>query len=433
MMRWNRRQFLRGVVVGGSIASSATWFAPLARALQEHPGRRRQCVVLWMAGGPSHLDTFDPKPGHRNSGGLADRATNTPGLRIGELLPRLANWGHRLVPVRGLSTREGDHARATYLIRTGRRPGGPVQDPDVAAFLGKELANASWDLPHSLSIDPPVFINPAAFSPGFLGASHASAVVGLLGPGTESTESFPRLGLDYLDGPAHQRPWRKEWLRRLEDNYVQTRNTATALAHQVAYARALALMESPSARAFDLDSEPLAVRERYGKTVFGQGCLLARRLLEHGVPFVEVCFGSSELSWDTHTNNFERVRLMCNALDMAWSALFEELHQHGLLDSTTILWIGEFGRTPTINSNAGRDHYPDAWTCVFGGGGIRGGQAYGRTSPGGDEVIDGKVSQADILATLCAALGVDPARENRTPLGRPIKLAEGVPIHDILA
>ncbi|GIW95621.1 MAG: hypothetical protein KatS3mg110_3662 [Pirellulaceae bacterium] len=432
MVRLERRRFLRAVLAGGTVGSCAGWFAPLVRALQGHPARRRRCVVLWMAGGPSHLDTFDPKPGHANAGDLGDRPTSVAGLRIGELLPRLAQWAHRLAPVRSLSTREGDHTRATYAVRTGRRPGGPIADPDLAALLGKELASQSSDLPHSVSIDPPVFINPAAFSPGFLGASHASAVVGVLGEAEEGGQSFPRLGLDYLEGLTQRRTWRKEWLQWLESQYVESRKSENALAHQVAYQRALRLLESPAAKAFSLEQEPDQVRERYGKSVFGQGCLLARRLLEQDVPFVEVCLGSRELSWDTHNDNFSRLRKLCEELDTAWSALLQELDERGLLEETTLLWIGEFGRTPAINQNAGRDHYPDAWSCVFAGGGIRGGQAFGKTSAGGEEVVEGKVSQADVLATLAAALGVDPARENITPLGRPVKLFDGTPIRDLL-
>jgi uncharacterized protein (DUF1501 family) len=192
-------------------------------------------------------------------------------------------------------------------------------------------------------------------------------------------------------------------------------------------------MMSGSAReAFDLSAEPAEVREAYGRGRFGQGCLLARRLLERGVPFVEVTLGDG-IAWDTHQDNFTQVRRLSEELDAGWGMLMQELSDRGLLDSTTILWMGEFGRTPGINEMAGRDHFPTAWTCVFGGGGIAGGQAYGRTSPDGMAIEENGVEIGDVLATLCAAVGITPTRENLTEAGRPIKIAEGARINAILA
>jgi uncharacterized protein (DUF1501 family) len=194
-------------------------------------------------------------------------------------------------------------------------------------------------------------------------------------------------------------------------------------------------MHSQAAKAFDLDSEPAEVRDAYGRGRFGQGCLLARRLVERGVPFVEVALGGFEgnsLGWDTHQNNFEQVKRLSAELDAGWSTLVAELADRGLLESTTILWMGEFGRTPMINAQGGRDHFPNAWTTVLAGGGVRGGQAYGRTSPDGMSVADNPLDAADVLSTLCAALGIDPATENTAELGRPIKIAEGRVIRDLL-
>lgn len=430
-----RRRFLQGVLTGVTASTSVGWFGNVARMLAENPQRRRQCVLLWMAGGPSQLDTFDPKPGHANGGEFTDRPTSAPGLRIGEHLPKLAEWGHYLAPVRSLSTNEGDHSRGCYAVRTGRRPGGPVRDPDIGALLSKELANPECDLPAYVSVDTPVFLNPAAFSPGFLGPSFAAAVVGVLPPNDEEPQdarNYPRLGLDYLHKLSGREEWRRRWWEQLQRRYLDSIPAPNAVAHDIAYRRALRLLDSPAAAAFDLEQEADSVRDRYGRTVFGQGCLLARRLLEHGVAFVEVALGGNGLRWDTHSDNFRTVRALCEELDAGWSALMEDLSQRGLLETTTILWIGEFGRTPTINAAAGRDHYPEAWSCVFAGGGIRGGQAFGKTSPGGEEVVEGKVTIADVLATLCAALGIDPAKENLTPLNRPVKISDGNPIRDLL-
>ena len=178
------------------------------------------------------------------------------------------------------------------------------------------------------------------------------------------------------------------------------------------------------------------MRDAYGRGRFGQGCLMARRLIEEGVSFVEVTLGSvgdGIFGWDTHQNNFTAVKALSAELDAGWGTLMKELSERGLLDSTTILWIGEFGRTPKINPQGGRDHFPAAWSCVFAGGGIKGGQAYGKTSDSGEEVTEGKVDVPDILATLCSAVGVDPTTQNVSEQGRPIKLAEGAAIKEILA
>jgi uncharacterized protein (DUF1501 family) len=190
------------------------------------------------------------------------------------------------------------------------------------------------------------------------------------------------------------------------------------------------------AAAFDLSQEKAEARERYGKGVFGQGCLLARRLIEQGVPFVEVSLTSSSAGsygWDTHANNFEAVKELSAELDSGWASLLADLEDRGLLERTTIVWMGEFGRTPQINGAAGRDHFPKAWSCVLAGGGIAGGQSYGRTSDDGTSIADNPVEVTDVLATLCAALGVPPETENDSNTGRPIKIVNGVPIDALLS
>jgi len=193
-------------------------------------------------------------------------------------------------------------------------------------------------------------------------------------------------------------------------------------------------MDSTAARAFDLSAEPDSVRSAYGNGAFGQGCLMARRLIEQSVAFVEVPLGSfgGGASWDTHAGNFPTMKRLSQELDQAWSTLLTELKERGLLETTTVLWLGEFGRTPKINGNAGRDHFPAAWSCVFAGGGIRGGHAFGKTSNDGMTVEGGKVDVGDLRATLSQALGVEPQTENITSMGRPVKIAEGHPIKDIL-
>jgi hypothetical protein len=432
---------------------SHAWFAPIARAMAlDKSPQQRHCILLWMTGGPSQLDTFDLKPNHANGGEFKEIATAVPGVRFSEHLPKLAAQSNQLAIVRGLSTKEGDHNRGTYFVRTGQRPGSPVRYPSVGSALAKELANlSSSSLPPYVSVNPSLVFGPDGFGPGFLGPEYAPATVGgaddaLLAadvaPENQSETApaaanrFAQLRVDNLalpaDVTAERAALREKFWNRLQAQFLATHPVASALAHDTVYRRALKTMHSDDAAAFHLSLERDEIREAYGRGTFGQGCLLARRLIERGVPFVEVTLGANRIAWDTHQNNFATVRNLSQELDAGWSMLMRELNERGLLERTTILWIGEFGRTPRINPQAGRDHFPNAWTCVFAGGGIRGGQSFGETSADGMEINDGQVAVGDVLATLCAAVGVDPHQENISDLGRPIKLAEGSPIAQLL-
>jgi len=197
-------------------------------------------------------------------------------------------------------------------------------------------------------------------------------------------------------------------------------------------------MKSSAAKAFDLDEESAAVHDAYGRNPFGQGCLLARRLVERGVPFVEVTLSSADgtngLGWDTHAQNFEAVEKLSGVLDAGWSTLMTDLRSRGLLEHTLIVWMGEFGRTPKINESAGRDHFPNAWSTVLAGGGIRGGQTIGNTGVDGEQIKDRPVLVPDLLATVIKGLGIDPAKQNTVENGRPIRLvdAKANPIKELL-
>jgi len=439
-----RREMLRATGLGLWGLSASGWLPVLADAAAQAPSRRRQCVLLWMPGGPSQTDTFDLKPRHANGGEFREVATSVPGLGISEHLPKLAGLAEHLAIVRGLSTKEGDHGRGTFLMRTGHQPSGdPIKYPSIGSTLSKALGDEDAEVPNYVSIGPYAAFNPAAFGPGFLGPRYAPLTVGSsdAGPASGNTPAarYAELGVDDLHPPAGLAPSRNEgrlalW-RSLQTDFVASHRSASPLAHETVYQRAVRMMHSEAAKAFDLSAEPDQVRDAYGRGRFGQGCLMARRLIERGVPFVEVALGGINdggLGWDTHQNNFRLVRNLSNELDAGWATLMSELADRGLLESTTILWMGEFGRTPKINANAGRDHYPNAWTCVLAGGGVHGGQAYGRTSDDGMTVEDGKVDVGDVLATLSEALGIDPATQNISEMGRPIKLAEGLPIRGIL-
>ena len=431
----SRRRWIQATSASLLGIAGSPWLPGLARAVASDPGRRRHCILLWMAGGPSQTDTFDMKPDHENGGEFKEISTSATGVRFSEHLPTLAKHAENLAIVRSLNTREGDHARGTQLMRTGKAPGGPVQYPSIGASLAKEISLPTSNLPDYVSIGTPPIFSAAAFGPGFLGPKYAPTTVGVTDR-PEGQEAPVLLGVNYLspadDVDAQQLARRRDLWETMQRGFLDGHPTANALAHDTVYRRAMGMMDNKAGEAFDLSQEDDVVRKAYGPGVFGQGCLLARRLIERGVPFVEVTLGE-DIGWDTHADNFNRVKTLSQQLDAGWGTLMTELSDRGLLEDTTILWMGEFGRTPAINSNTGRDHFPAAWSCVFGGGGIAGGQAYGKTTDDGMEVADNKVEVGDVLSTLCKALGVEPEIENETNDGRPIKIAEGTPIDAILA
>jgi Protein of unknown function (DUF1501) len=288
--------------------------------------------------------------------------------------------------------------------------------------------------------------NPAAFGPGFLGPQYAPLVVGegaVMDPNGANDARNLSFKVEDLNLPAGVDTPRADarlgLLDCLRKDFLSSHPGVGPLSHQDAYLRAVRLMRSAAARAFELEEEPASVRDAYGRTPFGQGCLLARRLVERGVPFVEVTLssapGAAAVGWDTHQQNFEAVKKLSEVLDPAWAALMDDLRGRRLLDSTLIVWMGEFGRTPKINPQAGRDHFPAAWTTVLGGGGIKGGQVIGRTSADGNSVEERPVAVPDLMATICKALGIDPSKQNLSDVGRPIRIADpsARPITEALA
>jgi hypothetical protein len=424
-----RRDLLRSGAAGLAAAPFAGWRGTLAADAAKDPGRKRSCILLWMAGGPSQTDTFDLKPGHAHGGLFREIETAVPGVRVGEHLPKVAGQMKHLAIVRSMSTREGDHDRATQHLRTGYLPQGAIRFPAIGSLVAKERDEPNSDLPGFVSITPQGAFAQPATSSGFLGPRYAPLVVG------RSEGGDVDLRVQDLDRPAKVSPGRAgerlELMRELEAEFLSSRPGPGTSGHRSAYDRAVRLMRESAAKAFDLSEEPAKLRDRYGRNRFGQGCLLARRLIERDVPFVEVTLGN----WDTHDNNFAAVKALCGTLDPAWSTLMEDLKEKGLLDSTLVVWMGEFGRTPVINPRQGRDHYPNAWSVVLGGGGIKGGGVVGRTDAGGMAVEDRPVAVPDLLATVCLALGLDPTKQNLSNVNRPIRLADqsAEPIKEVLA
>jgi hypothetical protein len=442
-----RRQWLRLAAAGITVGTAPGWMKTLAADTASSPQRRRSCILLWMAGGPSQTDTFDMKPGHVNGGSFRPIVTSVPGIVISEHLPKLAGQMDHLALVRSMSTKEGDHGRATYFLRTGYPPQGQVQYPTLGSLVAKELADEEAELPSFVSITPYRFLNQAAFTAGFLGHEYAPLIVGenaagqVVRPGQDAYEAALRVkDLDAANGIDRRRAdSRLGLLDPLNTGFIDAHPGGPPQSHRTAFERAVKLMRSDGVKAFNLDGEPPRLRDAYGRNAFGQGCLLARRLVERGVPFVEVSLSSVDgvpgIGWDTHAQNFESVKRLSAALDSGWATLIQDLHQRGLLETTTIVWMGEFGRTPKINLSAGRDHFPNAWTTVLAGGGIKGGQVIGRTSADGGTIEDRPVSVGDLIATVCLALGIDPRTQNVSNVGRPIRIADpdAKPIREAIA
>jgi Protein of unknown function (DUF1501) len=435
---------------GASFASVSGWFGALAAATQKHPQRKRSCILLWMPGGPSQLDTFDPKPGHANGGPFKAIQTAAAGVSISEHLPGLAKQMNHAAVIRSMSTKEGDHNRATSLMQTGYLPQGPIRYPCFGSLFSKELVDPHSEMPAFVSIAPSTIFRTG---PGFLGPQYAPMLVGgepapaparpnAEEPAETAPDDFgPPLKVANLARPAgiasRQAEARLDILKHLDQQFATSHPAPPIASHLSAYERALQLMKAKGSEAFDLDDESQALRVKYGRNQFGQGCLLARRLIERGVPFVEVSLSNAPgpLGWDTHIDNFKTVQALSGILDAGCSTLLADLADRGLLDSTLIIWMGEFGRTPKINNNNGRDHFPLAWSTVLMGGGIRGGQAIGKTDPDGMRVANRPVPVGDFLATICAALGIDPAKQNVSNVGRPIRIidSKAQPIREALA
>lgn len=353
-----------------------------AHAAKRKPAR--SCIVLWMAGGPSQIDTFDPKPGNLNGGPFRAIDTTIKGVQFAEHLPHLARLANHLTIIRSLTHREGDHVRASQLLRTGRTPGGPIDYPALTSVLAKELGDANSNLPRCISIGP---LDPAiggGHHSGFLGKQFEPLKVGERGFGQEAD------GLLRLPAAA------------AFDAFGKGRGEKMRLA---------------VANAFDLAQEKPELRAAYGPDLFGQGCLLARRLIEIGVPVVEVTLPG----WDTHANNFELVQKRSVVLDIAFGSLVKDLHERKRLETTLIVCLGEFGRTPRINAAGGRDHWPQCSSVVLAGCGLKRGQVIGKTSTDGTSIEERPVTPPELLAMIYQALGVDFEKEYRTgDLGVPL-------------
>jgi uncharacterized protein (DUF1501 family) len=419
-----RRGFLHSAAVSVGAGSMSGWLRALAADAPARPAK--SVIVLWLNGGPATIDLWDLKPGHANGGPFREADTTAPGLRISEHLPQLALHGRDLAVVRSMASREGDHARAMYLLRTGYVPQGAIRYPAVGAVVAKELGSPAADLPTFVSVAPPRLTT--ALGGGFLGPALDPLVVGdPLAPQDGLTVPDLARTPGVTDGAQTAR---LDLLAEGERRFAAGRPAAVAESVRAATDRAVRLMRPEAAAAFDLSAERPATRDAYGRNLFGQGCLLARRLVERGVPFVEVTLDG----WDTHQNNFEQVRGLSATLDAGFAALLSDLKDRGLLNSTLVVCQGEFGRTPKINNSTGRDHWPASWAVALAGGGLKTGRAVGRTGADGTAVEDRPVTVPDLIATVAKAVGIDPMKQNMSNVGRPIRVADPVarPVEELL-
>lgn len=428
-LAFNRRDVLRAGALASLGLASTNWLTALASAAASQPERKKSIIVLWLNGGPATIDMWDLKPGHENGGPYSEIETAAAGIRISEHLPNLAKQMQHLAVVRSIASREGDHSRAAYFATTGYIPQGAIQFPAFGSLVSKELGDEAADLPGYISISPR---RTGSIGGGFLGPRYSPFIIGeQVGRGEAAAESVTVRDLNRpQDVSEATYANRLRLLSEMESSFGAGKGQGVVDSFLAAVASAERLMRPEASGAFRIDEEDAKVRESYGRNNFGRGCLLARRLVERGVPFVSVGLDG----WDTHQGNFDRVKALSGTLDVGFSALLTDLKQRGLLDSTLVMCLGEFGRTPRINGNSGRDHWPLTWSAVLGGGGLRGGQVIGKTSPDGMTVEDRPVRVPDLLATVCRAFGIDAKKQNVSNVSRPIRIADpsATPIEELL-
>ncbi len=367
-------------------------------------GRAKNVILMWMSGGPSHLDTFDPKPGTKQAGGV-NAIEAAPGMQLSEKLPKLAQQGRHLCVLRGMASKEGDHNNATHLLHTGYREQAGVTFPSIGSIVCAEAK----DGPRS-ELPSYVALNGGGGGPGFLGAAYAPFSIGAGSP------------IPDLKSPVAERliDSRRALLDKLDRNYAQQTGAPLALEHRETYERAVKLSRSPLASLFDIRGEEKRLSS-YGDSSFAKACVVARSLIaKGGVRFVEINQGG----WDTHQQNDEATKTLCESIDQPFARLVEDLAADGLLQSTLIIWMGEFGRTPNINANAGRDHYPRCFSACLAGGGVKGGQVVGKSNATGSEPDGAAITVHDLFASICDACGIDATKIRDSADGRPIQIVD---------
>jgi uncharacterized protein (DUF1501 family) len=418
-----RRRFLGGMAAGAGLLASGglTGLGFLTRAASASTLSRNQKRVLlvYMHGGLSQLESWDPKPGTSTGGPFRAIPTSVPGLQISELLPMTARQMHHLALVRGVNTKEDDHGKGQYLMITGRRQTPAANYPHVGAVMAKALTPADSPVPGHIQITPGGGGGRTGDA-AYLGPQYAAIQLGNGNPPQNSGRP---------NGLTPEFDQHRQHLRRaVNDSFAMRRRTAMSDAYTATYEQALQLMERKEI--FDVSKESVADQDRYGKHDFGRHCLLARRLLENGATFVQV----SHSNYDTHSENFDFHIEQLGEFDRPFATLVDDLAQRGLLDSTLIVVMSEFGRTPNINQYYGRDHFSAAWSVLLGGAGLKRGIVHGKTDAKGTAVVDGQADGANLFHTYLASLGLN-SQDSFDVGGRKMPMADpsAAPISELLA
>ena len=400
----SRRALLKGSLATAAGASVLNWgnlFNSSATAA-EAKKEQKHCILLWMNGGASQFETFDMKPGRPTGGLFRPIGTNVAGTQVCELMPKLAQQMDKLAVIRSMHTSEIDHPGGIYLMHTGYRPSGNVRFPELGAVVAKYRGRDEADLPNFVKLS-----SNGDAGAGFLGPKYQPFSIG-------SEGGMPPFSVSQMPADAELR---RHMLRTfVEESYTREHKAEVARMHREAYEAARRLQGARTA--FKIDDEWEKYRELYGDSGFGRRCLLARRLVESGVPFIEV----GQSSYDSHADNFSWHKGLVPPMEHAWAGLMVDLEQRGLLEKTLIVWMGEIGRTPSINNRSGRDHYVRSWSTALAGCGVKGGLVYGESDENGVNVKDNPVTEGDFFATIYQALGIDPRTENHAGV-RPIPLA----------
>ena len=402
----SRRHFMSHLAGASAMAGTALAMGnTLCANSQTLKKNRKAAILLWMGGGPSTIDIWDLKPGSSTGGPFKPIAT-AGDMQICEHMPMMAKNMDKMSIVRSMSTREADHTRGRYYMHTGYVPNPNMTHPGYGSVIAHELAASRSDL----EIPPFVSVGGGSVGPGFLGMAYAPFSV-------NSNGQVRNLKMGVEPDRLTQR---MQALSMLEKGFINDNRGVSAEEHAKVLNKTLDLMTSKQMESFRVNSEPAEVKERYGENNFGRGCLMARRLVEQGVPFVEVSLGG----WDDHQNIFDSLsdnRLP--TLDRAMSALVEDLYERGMYDDVAVIWMGEFGRTPRINGNAGRDHWARSWSVVAGGAGMTPGLAIGKTNEDGTRVEGQAYSSEDLMATVCKAMGISLETSFTSRSGRPMQIA----------
>ncbi len=414
----DRRGFLRQLSVATAVGSvSLSWRDLLIARADELQRQGKSMILLWMDGGPSQFESFNPKIGSANQGPAQAIATNVPGVQFAEDWPQTAQVMDKIALIRSMQSQERDHFRAIKLVRTGYPINPTIPYPTWGSVVAHERDNVAFDLPAFVRIGKPRIATRDVNS-GVMGANYESFKIDEPGrlPDDVRTPSTPEVLRRRLSLAG-----------KLDAEFARQGGQQAVGEKAAIYQRTSRFVLSPLLDAFDLSREPDKLRDEYGRSTFGQGCLLARRLIETGVSFVEV-FSSGSLNdqgWDTHKNGFNENPVLAQETDPGYATLLKDLADRGRLDDTLVVWMGEFGRTPKFKAAGGRDHYSDGWITCLSGGGVKGGQVIGATDDDGVAVTERPVGVQDLFVTFCHVLGLDPRQEYHTDLNQPLKLVEG--------